>query len=127
MDPQSSAEWIIHQISQESVLQHPASQLPAEQLRLLSSHPGDVTDADRPLLLLTNNNAVALIRSAIERRKKAGASTVKVRRGLRLPNEWEAHYETVYQSNFPWFVSSVIQNAFLGNAPAGERHPWTSR
>ncbi|HEY8718718.1 hypothetical protein [Pengzhenrongella sp.] len=127
MNPQRSAEWIIDQICQESVLRSSGSVLPADQQRVLRTPVVDLVDADHAVAVIAYNNGVDLIRSAIERRKRAGGATVKVRWGLRLPVEWEAHYETVYQSNFPWYVSGVIQSAFLGNPLTGERHAWKSR
>ena len=127
MDAEASAEWIVDQIRREALLQDPTRPVPPDHLRVLRTPVPALTEGDRQLALHANTVGVALIRAAITRSKAAGVQTIKVRRGLRLPVEWEKNYEVVYQSNFPWYVSAVIQNAFLGNVPAGEKRPWTSR
>ena len=73
------------------------------------------------------NNSVSLVRSAIVRAKGAGAPCVKVRHGLRIPEDWEDNYEIVYSTNLPWIISHVMQSAFLGNPAVGETKPWMSR
>lgn len=109
------------------MLQDPSRPVHSDYVRVLRTRVSALTENYRPAARLANDSGVALIRAAIERSKATGVRTIKVRRGLRLPAEWENNYEAIYQSNFPWYVSAVIQNALLGNAPAGETRPWTSK
>ena len=76
----------------------------------------------------TIDRAVRLVRSAIERDKRAGSGPlVEPRKGLVLPVWWEARYQLIYTSEMPWSISAVLQGALLGYPPFGERGPWRSR
>lgn len=81
---------------------------------------------DRELAIRANNLGVKTIRALVKSDKAKGAQTVRVRWGLRLPVEWEEHYQAIYESDLPWFISGVLQNAFLGNPLQGERRKWRS-
>ena len=124
-EPESSARWLINEIAQEAeLLDSPLSEW---DLILLSTNVFEFPDNQRHLVVASNNVAVQLVRSAIERAKAQGASNVKVRRGLVIPQIWEDHYETIYETEFPWVISMVMQNAFMGNPLANETQPWTSK
>jgi len=123
-DPQYSAEWLISRITeyQRSVGQP----IPEEWLRIYRTPVHELTDAQREPARRAHNFGVDSIRATVTAEKRAGAPTMKVRMGLRLPLEWEHHYEVVFKSSFPWFFSGVMQSAFLGNPLAGERGKWRS-
>ena len=123
-EPERSANWLIDEIAKEAALQ--GSSLNDWDLKVLSSPITDFQDNQRHLVEATHNLAVNLARSAIERAKAQGMETLEVREGLVIPQIWEDHYETVYESNFPWMVSLVMQNAFLGNPLVDETGPWNS-
>lgn len=124
---ESKAEWIIDQvISQAEQEGHPLSEAEIAGLRTdirsLSAAP-----ADREVFIALNNRVVELVRRAIERAKLAGSPTVRVRRGLHIPQDWAEAYSALYQAEFPWVLSGILQNAMLANPFAGERRPWKSR
>lgn len=123
-EPRSSANWLIDEITKEAKLQ--GSPLSDWDLRVLRSPITDFQDNERHLVEATHNLAVNLARSAIERAKDQGLETLEVREGLVIPQIWEDHYETVYESELPWMVSLVMQNAFLGNPFVDETEPWNS-
>ena len=123
-NPEESARWIIRQIEKEAELD--GSTLSDWDLKVLSSSILDFADNERHLLIATHNLAVELARSAIERAKGSGVPLLKVREGLIIPQEWEDHYETLYETEFPWIVSTVMQSAFMGNPFADETEPWIS-
>lgn len=122
--PEESARWLIEQIANEA--EHDGSPLSEWDFKALSSPVFDFPDNERHLLIATHNLAVNLARSAIERAKDSGVSLLKVREGLIIPQEWEDHYETLYETEFPWMVSTVMQSAFMGNPFAGETEAWMS-
>ena len=123
-EPERSANWLIDEIAKEGSLQ--GSPLSDWDLKVLSSPITDFQDNQRHLVEATHNLAVILARSAIERAKEQGLATLEVREGLVIPQIWEDHYETVYESNFTWMVSLVMQNTFLGNPLVDETEPWNS-
>jgi hypothetical protein len=123
-EPESSAKWLIDEISQEASLQD--SPLSGWDLDILSRTFLEIPDNERHLAIASINLSVELVRSAIERAKDAGAQCIAVREGLVLPQVWEDHYETIYETQFPWLISLVMQNAFLGNPFADESQPWIS-
>jgi len=100
--------------------------VPDGMYRLYRTPVRELDPDDRELARLANNLGVDSIRAMIELEKAMGVPTVRVRWGLRIPVEWEAHYETIYQSNFPWYISGVLQNTFIGNPLNGERRKWRS-
>lgn len=123
-DPETSARWLIDEIAKEASLQ--GTLLSDWDIRVLSSTVLDFEDNQRHLVEASHNLAVQLARSAMDRAKEDGVETLEVRDGLVIPQIWEDHYETVYESEFPWIVSLVMQNAFLGNPFIGETETWNS-
>lgn len=123
-NPEESAQWIIQQIAREAEIH--GSQLSDWDFKVLSSSIFDFADNERHLLIASHNLAVELVRSAIERAKSSGVPLLKVREGLIIPQEWEDHYQTLYETEFPWQVSTVMQSSFMGNPFADETEPWTS-
>ena len=123
-DPQVSAEWLIGRIVawQEAV----GRPIPPEWIALYRTPVPMMREEDRLDALRAHHLGVDAVREAITYEKRHGAPTMKVRPGLRVPLEWEHHYEVVYGSGFPWFISGVVQSAFLGNPLVGERRPWKS-
>lgn len=76
----------------------------------------------------TLSRTVRLIRSAIERDKKAGlAPLVQPRPDLTIPKWWDERYEIIYASEIPWCISGAFQGALLGFPGFGEKNPWRSR
>jgi len=45
---------------------------------------------------------------------------------LVLPQTWEDHYQTIYETEFSGVISLEMQNAFMGNPFVDETEPWTS-
>jgi hypothetical protein len=123
-NPEESARWIIGEIANEAELD--GSPLSDWDVTVLSSQVFDFPDNQRHLLVASHNLAVTLVRSAIERAKGTGVPLLKVREGLVIPQQWEDHYQTLYETEFPWMVSTVMQSAFMGNPLADETEAWTS-
>ena len=123
---EASAEWIIDQLEDEARLD--GRPLSDAELKLLRTSVLNLDDSLRPLAFALTNRLVPLTRRRIERAKAMGhVSTVKVRRGLVLPADWNEHYSRIYSTNFPWFVSGLMQAVMLNNVMAGERRPWQSK
>lgn len=123
--PEESGEWLIAELEKEATLQGRA--LTELEHWVLRHAPWEFTDDLHAPVVELNNRGVELARDAIVRAKGTGSPTVKVRRGLVIPVDWENHYGVVYSTELPWFVSHIMQSAFLGNPAVGERRPWKSR
>lgn len=76
---------------------------------------------------LTVQQAVPIVRDAINWEKKSGIPAKKVRRGLSLPEDWSYGYDLIYNTELPWTLSHVLQSAFMGCVELGETEPWTLR
>lgn len=124
-DARAAAEWIIGEI----IFQSKRSDQPLTQYELesLRKPMWQFTDRERAAMVALNNKVVMLAREAMEHAKRAGAATVKVRRGLTIPNDWAMRYDIIYATNFPWAVAGIMQNAMLANPLANERRPWRSK
>lgn len=101
-------------------------QNPASVQEWLEENPEVEEEWVREQLRELNTICVELIRSAIEHEKSEGIECIEVRRGLRIPSDWEDDYQDMHESNLPWFISAFAQNAFLGNPLANEKGPWIS-
>lgn len=122
---EDAARWIIGELQSEAErLGAPLSEF---DLWVLSSSPDQFTAEQHAAVVATHNKCVQLVRSCVELAKQAGLPKVKVRRGLVLPESWEDRYSRIYGENLPWFVSAVMQNAFMGNPLANESKPWVSK
>lgn len=125
-----SGNWLINRIVDEAERQQRPLDHEREP-RLLGTSLFDVMqmgDVGRRLLLEVSRTCVPLARSAIEHAKARGAATVKVRRGLVLPQEWQDHYGRIYaDETFDWVISPIMQNVFFGDPHAGETRPWKSK
>jgi len=119
---EKSGEWLIQQVKAEAM----ATGFPFEEWDewVLRNTFEDFSEEDVPHVVMTLNDSVHLIRSAITKAKKNGAATIKVRPGLVLPTIWQGHYELVYTSELPWMISVAMQNAFFGNPLEDEEGPW---
>jgi len=121
---EASGGWLISQIKKEA--QFTDSPFEAWDEWVLRQPFDSFSEKDLPHVVMTHNDAVRLVRSAIVRAKKSGSPTIKVRQGLSLPTNWQAHYGVVYGSELSWMISSVMQNSFFGNPLDGEEKPWNS-
>lgn len=123
-EEESSGTWLIHRIKEAA--EASGARLTRAELDFLKTPMWELKDSDRPKLLELNNRLVPLVRHAIEQDKKGGATVLKVRRGLRVPEEWARHYSMVFQLQLPWALSGIMQNAVLQNPLAGETRKWKS-
>lgn len=122
---EQSANWVINQIL---LWQQGAAQpLPVRYYALYRTSVFDLRDEDRSDVTAAINAGVHAIRAVVTQEKLNGAATVRVRRGLRLPLEWQAHYQVTYSTQCPWLISAVTQSAFLENRAAHETRKWRSR
>ena len=124
MHPEESAEWVIQRIA--AYARRKGVRIPADILDIFRTPVPELYTVARSRVRDANNIGVAAIREIVVLDKRIGAPTVRVRIGLKLPWEWQHHYEVIYMTNFPWFISAVMQNAFLENPFAGETRKWRS-
>lgn len=87
MTAETSGEWLIEKIEQAG--ESSGAPLSEEERDFLRKPIWDLDEKDRSSMLALNNKVVSLVRVAIEAEKKAGAKTVKVRWGLRIPEDWD--------------------------------------
>ena len=129
---EESGNWLINRIVDEAERLGEPLALDQEP-SMLGASVFDVAETVgnenmRTLVVHLNATCVPLIRSAIEHAKASGVPTLKVRKGLRLPTEWQHHYERIYNDpSFDWVISGVVQSAFFGDPTAGETKPWKSK
>lgn len=142
-EAKQSGEWVIGRIaSYAAVCQQPHTKwdewmlrhgsldlIAAVEAKAETDSPWAAARYDRELqagFQRTFNNSVKHARNAITYEKTRGARTVAIRPGLSLPTAWQSHYEAIYMSDLPWLVSAVLQSAFMGHPPFGEKKPWQS-
>jgi hypothetical protein len=93
-----SGEWIIDQIKSEAATQgRPLTDEDVDWLR--TPIPEMMATGRRDVLLELNNRVVALARSAMERQKASGSPTTRARRGLKIPLDWNRHYQRIFTGN----------------------------
>ena len=124
MDPKASAEWVINRV--EDYLEPLGAMVHPETVDIFRTPVPELGKFERDVVALANNVGVDAIRTMITLEKRLGTQTVRVRWGLSLPVDWLYHYQAIYTTNFPWFISAVMQNAFLQNPGAGESKKWRS-
>lgn len=126
-NPKQSADWLIEQIRHWSFeIQVPMSSFDLENLSFSMVQLGARGALGTPYLRDLNNRSVYIMRSLIEDLKAGDVGCIQTRRGLRVPYILELHYEVVFQTNYPAFISFVMQNVFFGNQLNGETEPWKS-
>lgn len=125
MNPEASGQWLVQAVAAEA--EQVGTPLSAADIELLTTPIWELAAEHRDRSLELNNMLVPLARARMEREKTSGVPTVKVRRGLKIPKEWQRHYGAVYTSELPWAISGIMQNAMLANPMAGETKPWKSR
>lgn len=122
---EACAEWFVGEIEKEARrLGYP---LDNKQSAMLRKSILTLTEAERPDMIWLNNRVVTLARSAMDHAKASGAPTVKVRRGLRIPEIWESRYDVVYGAECDWVIAAILQNAMIQNPMANETRPWKSK
>lgn len=123
MEADASAEWFVELLSGAAASEN--RPLSNAQIWILKHPFWEFSEEIREEVLETNNRAVELIRKIVLEQVRNGAECMKVRNGLWVPTELELHYEVLFTTQQNWFISSVLQNAFLGNPLNGEDKVWT--
>ncbi len=123
---EEAAIWLIRQIDDES-MQISGGHIHDFDLWVLSNPITALPEDRRVDGAQALNRLVNLVRSRVDRCNKLAWPSGQVAPGLWVPWSIENRYETLYRTEFPWGVSLVFQNAFLGNQLAGERGPWKNR
>lgn len=125
--PDLSALYLIEHIKYESFSSDmPLSEFDLQHLGMSIYELQQRGAMGTPYLADLNNRSVFFMRTYIEYQKAEGIGCYQARRGLRVPVPIEMHYEVIYQTNYPGFISAVMQNVFFGNPIAGETVPWRS-
>lgn len=120
-----AGEWVIDALIKD--LAHRGEPLGAwdlRTLRLASLDLNSYTLDAQPALTSLISRSVAAARRLIDYSLTIGEPSVQVREGLWMPIAWEKRYQIMYQTNFPWLVSALMQWALLGGP--GEK-AWNSR
>lgn len=123
-----SASWVIGNVKQAAA--DAGRPLTESEVKFLRTPVFEVMKAGPPddTQIGFSIRIVNLIRSAIESDKASSrCQMVKARRGLTLPITWADAYRMIYESNLPWMISGLLQNALLGDPLQGERKPWKSK
>lgn len=123
MEAENAAKWLLDELASEARLQK--KPLLPEEIWILSHPFWEFSDDLIPFVKATHNRAVLLVRNQIIRAVRTGQASYEIRAGLWVPKEWERKYELVYKTELPWFLSTVLQSAFLGNPLENENGPWT--
>ena len=123
--PSESGHWFIEKFDDEAALR--GAPLSDWERKALVTAVWEFSDDDRPALFALHNRLVELGRNRIERDKALGVPTKRVRRGLRIPKDWDENYRCIVGGNLDWFVSGVVQSVVLKNELAGEQKRWKSR
>lgn len=117
------ASWFIELIQSAAVAQ--GRPFLDSELWILGHTIADFSEPMRDDVVNVHNRAVILSRMLIREQVAAGISSVQVRPGLWVPEEFESRYEALYLSEHPWFICAVLQSTFLGNPLDGESANWT--
>lgn len=126
-NPKQSADWLIEQIRHFSFeVQVPVNRFDLDHLGMDLLQLGERGAMGTPYLRDLNNRGVYIMRALIESLKADDVGCIQARRGLRVPYYLELQYEVVFQTNYPAFISFVMQNVFFGNPLNGETKPWRS-
>lgn len=120
-----SAEWLVSAIAEEAMLR--GEPLSAPDVWILRHPVWEFDDDIRDHVIDLNNRAVNLVRQRILRQTAEGYPTIQIRAGLWVPADLEEHYETIFETEMPWFLSTIMQSVFLGNSIAGEKRQWTPK
>jgi hypothetical protein len=123
---EQAAIWLIHQLDDES-MQLFGTHIQDFDLWVLSNPITALAEDRREDAAQAVTHLVSLVRSRVDRCNKLAWPSGQVAPGLWVPWSIENRYETLHETEFPWGVSLVFQNAFLGNPLASERGPWKNR
>jgi hypothetical protein len=104
----------------------PAPSLPfQDDLYLLVAPIGEIKKVNQQRLIDIHNFAVDGIRDELLAELSSSAKTVRVREGLSVPLEWDAHYRILHEHQPEVLIWLAVKNAFIGNPLAGEVLEWS--
>jgi hypothetical protein len=104
----------------------PTSLLPTEEdLSLLMAPLSKIKKVPHQNLLEIHNFAVDGLRQELQIELQTSSKTVKVREGLSVPLEWDAHYRILHESQPEVLIWLAVRHAFVGNPLAGEVLEWS--
>lgn len=124
--PEEAAIWMIEELDDQNMHLN-GKHLHEFDLWVVTHSIIELPDNRRQEGALAINRGVDLLRSRVDRLNALGWLSGQVARGLWVPWSIQYRYETIFQSEFPWGISVVAQNAFLGNPLVGERKPWRNK
>lgn len=123
IEADAAAEWFVDLVIARAKAEQ--SPLTKSQIWILKHPFWEFSDDLREEVLVANNRAVELVRKIVIEQVKSGLPTMKIRAGLWVPVELERQYELIFTTQQNWWISSVLQSAFLGNPLNGENKEWT--
>jgi hypothetical protein len=104
----------------------PPTSVPTEvDLSLLTAPVSKIKKISHQRLLEIHNFAVNGLREELQIELQSNSKTVKVREGLIVPLEWDAHYRILHESQPEVLIWLAVRHAFVGNPLAGEVLEWS--
>jgi len=100
--------------------------LAEEDYHLLTCDPAQLQSLDQSELVRIHNISVDALRRACQRLLAAGEQPVKVREGLVVPREWDAHYCNLWPIQPKYLIWMAARHAVLGNPLKGEVFEWNN-
>ena len=100
--------------------------LAEEDYHLLTCEPSHLQALDQKELVSIHNLLVDSLRKACQVLLSAGEQPVKVREGLVVPREWDAHYRNLWPIQPKCLIWIAARHAVLGNPLKGEVFEWSN-
>lgn len=100
--------------------------LAQEDYHLLTCEPSHLQALDEKELVSIHNLLVESLRQACQDLLASGEQPVKVREGLDVPREWDAHYRNLWPTQPKCLIWIAARHAVLGNPLKGELFEWTN-
>lgn len=104
----------------------PVVLLASEDYHLLTCDAGELQKIDENELVRIHNVLVDALRRACQGLLAAGEQPVKVRDGLVVPREWDAHYCNLWPIQPKCLIWMAARHAVLGNPLKGEVFEWSN-
>ena len=105
----------------------PVKLLHEADYELLTCDPSELERKDQHELVRIHNVLVDNLRRGCSSLVEAGGPSVKVREGLVVPREWDAHYSNLWPEQPKCLIWMAARHAVLGNPLAGEVFEWNNQ
>jgi hypothetical protein len=93
----------------------------------LNCDPGLLESLDQEDLIRIHNLLVDSLRMGCQMLASSDANAMKVREGLIVSKEWDAHYRNLWPEQPKYLIWMAARHAVLGNPLAGEVFEWNNQ